>query len=355
MKQSLKWRLAQAISRGIYYSGLLKLWEGLWPRASEARLIILCYHRVTTDNSTIGSICLSPENFKSQMAYLAKSRFRPITIDQWIDYCAGRISLEGEYVLITFDDGYRDNCENAYPILKECGVPATIFLATSALDTQCSFWWDRVVLAIHAMRASRRVPNMTGSGKIRDVWERVRIAATCDEASVDDHILAAVMNLKSLSFEHRDAFVSELERLGRPQAKSLMMTWEMARGVQGEWVTFGSHTVTHPFLSRLNEDETRWELAESKTRIEQELERPALSFAYPNGKRDDYNQRTLRILAECGYKAAVTTEKGINRRSTPLLELYRIGTVNLPAYVLAVRLIAMITLDSVRSLRGRRA
>lgn len=347
--EPLKWRVARILSYGVQKSGLLWLCERLRPKqTSGARLIVLCYHRVTTDDSTIRTICVSPENFRSQMAYLAHGPYKPISLTTWQRHLEGTETLKGDYVAVTFDDGYRDNYANAFPILRETGVPATIFLTTDAIDSQEPRWWDRVVMSV---RELRKAPDLVRSASDRvpeSVRSALNAAVEVDENLADGAIVSLVIALKSLDAGTRGEFLRLLDGLAPCTKTDLMMTWDMIRAMRGDVVEFGSHTVTHPFMSRLTDDEARAELSRSKQRIETELGATISSFAYPNGKRADYTPQTLALLEACGYALALTTEKNVNDRQTPPLEMYRFGTVDYPAYVLAVRLCAILAVADIR-------
>jgi len=335
----LKWRVARLVSYAIYHSGLLRLCEWLRPkRGSDARLIILCYHRVAIDDSTIRTICVSPENFRSQMDYLAHGPYKAISLSAWQRYLDGTQTLEGDCVAVTLDDGYRDNYTSVFPILRETGVPATIFLTTEAIDLQEPRWWDKVAMAVRKLREAPDLVRTTVDRIPESVRDRLETALRVDENTVDGAIVSLVFALKSLDAAQREEFLRLLDGLAPCTKTDLMLTWDMIRAMNGDIVEFGSHTVTHPFVSRLSEEDARAELGNSKKRIEEELGGTVASFAYPNGKRADYSAEALAVLDACGYALALTTEKGVNDRHTPRLELYRLGTVDLPAYVLAVRL-----------------
>lgn len=99
---------------------------------SSKRIPILMYHRV--DNSEDNEIVLSKEVFKKQMDYLKDNNFTTINFDELYSYFLDDSSLPNKPVILTFDDGYEDNYQNAYPILKEHGFKATVFMITSEID-----------------------------------------------------------------------------------------------------------------------------------------------------------------------------------------------------------------------------
>ena len=124
----------------------------LWPQ----RLTVLAYHRITDVHAAdfagyAPNVSASPEMFDQQMGYLRR-HFQVISLKQLLDALERNIPLPDRAALITFDDGYRDNHEQALPILRHHQLPATLFLATDFLDTGRPFYWDRVA---HAFRICR--------------------------------------------------------------------------------------------------------------------------------------------------------------------------------------------------------
>src|SRR5579872_3059386 len=102
-----------------------------------------------------------------------------------------------------------------------------------------------------------------------------------------------------------------------------MLTWDQVRLMRLHGISFGGHTVNHPFLSRLTHDEGKWEVFECKRRIEDELQVPVDYFAYPNGREDDFSHWNKELLHEAGYRGALTTIWGMNYSSTDPMELRR--------------------------------
>ena len=104
-----------------------------------------------------------------------------------------------------------------------------------------------------------------------------------------------------------------------------MLTWDQVRRMAPHNVDFGGHTVTHPLLSRMPQEQVGWEVSECKHRIETELQAPVRYFAYPNGRGDDFTVANKEALRAAGYQAAVTTVWGLNHASTDRWELRRSG------------------------------
>jgi peptidoglycan/xylan/chitin deacetylase (PgdA/CDA1 family) len=104
-----------------------------------------------------------------------------------------------------------------------------------------------------------------------------------------------------------------------------MLTWDQIRLMKGQRISFGGHTVTHPFVSKITGEQLTWEVHECKRRIEEEVQLPVEHFAYPNGRDEDFDPSSKEVIRRAGYHAAVTTIWGMNYPSTDLMELRRGG------------------------------
>jgi peptidoglycan/xylan/chitin deacetylase (PgdA/CDA1 family) len=104
-----------------------------------------------------------------------------------------------------------------------------------------------------------------------------------------------------------------------------MLSWDQVREMSASGVAFGGHTVTHPFLSRLDPAHALDEVLESRRRIEQETQAAVAHFAYPNGRPADIAPWTHDVLRQAGYTAAVTTIWGMNTATTDVMSLRRGG------------------------------
>lgn len=101
--------------------------------------IILTYHRVANISEDPHQLAVSPQIFHNQLKYL-KENYIVISLDQLINHIKNR-TVKRKMIVITFDDGYTDNLQNALPTLEKFEIPATIFVSSGHIDTR-SFYWD---------------------------------------------------------------------------------------------------------------------------------------------------------------------------------------------------------------------
>jgi len=268
--------------------------------------VVLVFHRVRHRDSSIAFAVnhrnsVAPECFYGLLDLLAAKDFAIVGLDEAMSRL--RNPGTGRFVCLTFDDGYRDNYDILLPIVQTRRIPITIYIAPGLLDGSAPLWWyalDRVF-----SRESRvRLPIP------RDVEVPTGNAADKETA------FAAAMRFMLNADSSETARVAQAleERYGidfGELAATHMMTWDMVRDLAAcPLVEIGAHTVSHPNLARLDEGGARWEMAESRTRLEAEIGRSVRHFAYPFGSRSAVGPRELQAARDLGFSSAVTTAAG---------------------------------------------
>lgn len=239
------------------------------------RPMILMYHRVLNDPLLPG---IAPEIFAQQLAYL-KANFRVVSVNQLISEINEGIQ-EPYSVALTFDDGHQDFYTNAWPLLKEYQLSASLYVTTGFVDNSCWLWPDLLrYILINTRKNTFAIMGLgemaLGPSNILDVWNRL-----------GDYCLG----LKTVE---RACFLQDLaQRLDvaidiQPLAPFSPVTWNQLREMQKEGLDIGSHTVTHPILSDLDEEQLIAELTESYQRLADELGEPPTGICYPNGMARD--------------------------------------------------------------------
>lgn len=208
------------------------------------------------------------------------------------------------FVALTFDDGYRDNVEHAWPVLAKHDAPWTLFVTPGFAGRSARLWWLELEEAIRALpRLELALPTgrfevrtETGAEKNRafgKLYWRLR-------KEPEAILLSAISSLTQKAGIDPAALV---ERDCLP--------WEMLRALSGApGVTIGAHTLTHPMLAKHDAEPARREIVESKTRLEAELDLPIRHFAYPVGDPGSAGAREFALAKEAGFVSAVTTRPG---------------------------------------------
>ena len=276
-------------------------------KTNPKTLTVLNYHRIA-DISNVGFDTFKPnvsadlDAFSNQMDYVADhyNVIRCDTIRRWL---RGEIELPPNPALITFDDGYFDNMKNAYPVLKDKGLSAIIFLASGYMGSQTPFFWDLAAYCFyHSGKDSVLMPNGERRSWV-DMW------------SLDKIVNKWVMYVKYLQEDERQAYLERLSAdldVAVPDNAfdGLYLSWDQVREMNNEVVEFGAHTVSHPILSRIPLGQAEKELIESKARIESEIGLEVTTFAYPNGGSSDFSSEVVGLVKKTGYEMAFSLMPG---------------------------------------------
>ena len=316
----------QAVAGGIYRLGMMRLvrraaktWE-LAPdrklplrRAAMPKLAILCYHRVGAKGIPLYS-ALPPEVFAAQIRYL-RTHYRILSLAELCDELVHPRSMDPG-VAITFDDGYVGLFHCAWPVLREYRVPATVFLAVAAVETGSAPWYDRIFAALQVLPGPSLELRLGAPVQFT-------LGAPAERLEVAQEI---VRRLRKLSDEQRQDCCGHLERKAALPAEAFsgcMLSWEQIRAMHRDGIAFGSHSVSHRVMSRLQPAEVRQELLESRRIIEERLQCSIDAFAFPFGQPADIGLPPGISLADFGYRCACTTVEGTNGPGANPYELRR--------------------------------
>jgi peptidoglycan/xylan/chitin deacetylase (PgdA/CDA1 family) len=271
--------------------------------APPGRYGVLTYHRVDEPAAKPWLypplLSATPSGFEHQMRELA-AHYCPVGLPDLLAAYRGQRALPRRAVLVTFDDAYRDFGEQAWPVLRRLGIPATLFVPTAYPDAGHGFWWDRLWEALRNAR-TRAIDTPVGRLELSGHGARVRAA----RALVDFH--------KGITHEEAMTSVAVLiDRLGTPEvARSDVLGWNDLRALSREDVHVAGHSRTHPVMTRVPPDLLAEEILGSQRDLERELPGAAYGsvFAYPTGQHD---QRTRSALPELGIELAFPTDRGVN-------------------------------------------
>ena len=289
-------------------SGVLPLLERL---ARRDALLVFNYHRIGDAGSTAldsGVYSATTAEFEWQMRYLRK-RFSILSLDEVNELADGWGKARGPRVLITFDDGYKDNYELAFPILRALGVPAVFFLVSSYLDNPRIPWWDKIA---YWVRSSQRTSLRINYPKAREL--------PLPAGQRRETIRTLLKLFKSQVTQDPERFLRELEAEcgpvpALPEAASLFVNRSEAREMIAGGMAIGSHTRSHAILSKLEPAAQLAELVESKTILSRECGTEVTALAFPVGGRKDFTPVTCELAAKAGYRTAYSFYGGLNGRA----------------------------------------
>lgn len=283
-------------------------------------ITILAYHGVIDSPLPFDDWCfLDKAEFERQVAYLSQ-HFNIVHLSEAVQMLE-QGDVNNPTAVITFDDGYQNNYEVAFPILKKYNAPATIYLVSDQIGTDDTIWFCRLNQAL----AETRENKLRWNGMSFDLSNA---AAT---ASASARIQSS---LKGMVNERLKREVSALIlALGGDPDKSipdhspyrLLNQEEIDEMRDSGLIEFGAHTCSHAILSRLSEAEQKQEIEGSKAAVEKMVGKPCTHFAYPNGSTQDHDPVTARLIEDAGFASCVNMRPGANLPDTERMHLFRYG------------------------------
>jgi peptidoglycan/xylan/chitin deacetylase (PgdA/CDA1 family) len=304
--------------------------------------IILLYHRVAELPTDPQLLAVTPQHFAEHLEILGLKAY-PIPLQQLVKVLKeGNIPKRG--VVVTFDDGYADNLENAKPQLERYNIPATIFISAGAVGNVRPFWWDELEALLLRPGKLPETLQLNVNGDImawklgetavyheKDYWKnRSWSVMEKTDPSLRHGIYRSLLTqMRPIPSSERQKILDELlawagaQSTDRPDYLPLTPD-EMHRLEQGGLVEVGAHTMTHPVLSTLPPTAQQIEIQQSKTELEKVLGHSVTSFSYPFGSRSDYTMETVGIVREAGFACACSNFPEVIWNGTDLFQLPRI-------------------------------
>jgi peptidoglycan/xylan/chitin deacetylase (PgdA/CDA1 family) len=275
--------------------------------------LILCYHRIAEEVEDPFYLCVSPGNFAAHLEELSRAR-EPSTLADM------RVPSRRPRVVVTFDDGYLDNLASALPIAESKGVPITVFVTSGILGHPGGFWWDRLGALLRARPPHiREIDLPAGDRTVRLPVGSSGLRADLD--SVRRHLLP----LRVPEIERALDAVSEQWQVSSapPPDAALLGAEGLRRLAASGIVTIGAHTVDHVRLRDRPAREQQETIAVSRTELERATGRAVSHFAYPFGRRDDFDDRSVDAVRSAAFDTACTTIPGTARSWTDPYRLPR--------------------------------
>lgn len=254
----------------------------------------------------------SPDALRANLALLRRKGYKLISLVELLEALEEGRPLD-RTVVFTIDDGYADFSRVAVPIFAEFDCPATLFLTTGFVDGDCWCWWDRITVALE-QTTHRSLTLELGGAPVSVRW-----STPAERIVVETELQNRCKQLPTLERHaalDRIALALEVEIPDRPTSAFAPMTWAEVRAAALRGITFGPHTVTHPILSRAQEDEAHREITVSWRRVREETDAAIPIFCYPNGTPDSYGPREFALLQRAGLAAALTTEQRYTSSTT---------------------------------------
>jgi len=242
-----------------------------------------------------------------------------------IEHLRGNGSVENP-VLLTFDDGYRNNLDLALSVLEARNIRPLLFVTTGYLNNARTFWFDRFDYAIQQIDRPWRLEvegrrftfNPEDRCAMQREYQALRRHAKLQgwhDQRFHDFFVEACYSIES----HTHKNLASLQ--ARDPVSATITTDELRKVVERGVIDVGSHTIDHMRIDKLDPDSRAYQLTQSRLDLEAITGRPCRTFCYPNG---DWDQASREAVSAAGYEASFSTEPGLNDIGCDLLTIRRV-------------------------------
>ncbi|MGZ3787740.1 MAG: polysaccharide deacetylase family protein [Bacteriovorax sp.] len=272
----------------------------------QNHLMILNYHRLSDpykknlfDDGVFGP---DAKRFESEMRWL-KEETHIISEEELVDIIYNKKKLNRVCSMVTFDDGYIDNFEIAYPILNKLSIPAIYFIPTKFINERTLGWWDIISYIVKNTKLERihfREKEWTIINKQNVISELILKIKKMETSRIDGYL-----NELSLAF---DVPIPSIDIQGKE-----LMSWDQIKEVNCNGISIGSHSHEHVILSKQALGDLRLQVKKSKDILEEKLGTVIQSIAYPVGGHDHFDIETKNVSLDLGFKLGFSFLTGVNR------------------------------------------
>ncbi|KAA3613245.1 MAG: hypothetical protein D8M58_13140 [Calditrichaeota bacterium] len=303
------------------YSGINRLFR----QKNGKSVLILTYHSVLPYSSRFDEFdyrnCVSTEAFDAQIKYL-KKHYDLITLNEAVERL-NENKLDNIHVVLTFDDGFKNNYDFALPVLLDNNTSAVFYLSTDFIGKQYMLWTEKVNDIILNTQKTKLKIHLD---KLVDL----------DLSSIEKREKASVLvrtYLKFNSINEENRVLGEMTELTgydnwaikKDPDRYDFMTWDEVKKMHQAGMEIGSHTHTHTLLNMMDEQNSFDELSTSKKEIETNLNTDCNLFSYPNGDKGNFLDIHFEQLKKLGYSCATTQLKGYNKPGGNIFALNRMN------------------------------
>ncbi|MFT6988288.1 MAG: peptidoglycan/xylan/chitin deacetylase (PgdA/CDA1 family) [Paraglaciecola sp.] len=302
----MHYRVRQVIKKLIMHTRTLNLFWKYLPNG----VYVFTYHRIGDETATKydRAVFSCSADALEQQIIAIKENFNVITSEQLRKVIDTNKHINDRYAVITFDDGYIDNYNKAFPLLKKSNVPGIFYLPTDFIGTKKIPWWDEIAYLLR--NSCNETYQLPGQKTIYFL----------DANNIDAVIQKIIFQAKRIKnksinevLEHiRENFHQAHNKL-KKEEDTLFMSWLQVKEMADNGMEIGSHTMSHQILSQLSEKQQKQEIKQSKRVIEEHIEREVHSIAYPVGRYHCYTETALSISKNTGYMIGFNKEPGKNK------------------------------------------
>ncbi|MGI6677926.1 MAG: polysaccharide deacetylase family protein [Dehalobacterium sp.] len=317
-KRARREKFKKIMAHLIYWTGAYFFLSLLYQR--KKTVVILAYHKLEPQQGKkafISSLGVTVDAFDKQIKYCSQ-KYRLVSIKEAINLLRTEKELKRNYLVCTFDDGYRNNYDHGMDVFTKYRLTPIIYLPTGYIDTGETLWHDQVEQLVRFLDWGQvDIPSLGLSLKLSNNNDKMDLAYTL------------MQKIKHHAPKERAAKIKQItNEIGVHIEKkdNELLTWQEIKRMADAGIDFGSHTMSHRILTQEALGELEDELYLSKEKIIDVTASKEVHFAYPDGKLADVDDRIEQKVKEI-YASAVTTEPGHNYPGCDVHRLKRVGVI----------------------------
>jgi len=332
--EKIKRKIRELINLVFYFTGFYFIFKFI----NKKKIRILMYHGIGSPQSNFEYpwLLVSKENFERQIKYLKKN-YNIIPMYSLVDHIKNKVPFPPNSVVITLDDGLKNNYTYAFPILHKYNVSATIFLTTHYINTLKISYSNKLWYFIRTIGLEKLIEEfniyfplysgLIGRIDLKNIIELIEDIEFILKFKTNDN--EKEMFIQSLYDKYKI-------KIGEEELENIYLSWKEVKIMNDSGLLFGSHTSTHPVLTRLNYKDAEEEIIKSKIIMESQLNKRTDLFSYPFGH---FNKEIKKILDDNNFSCAASSIEGLNKLDSDLFELKRICIFDEPFYCFKMRIV----------------
>ena len=287
------------------------------------KAVVFMLHRFT--KSDLGIKGHDPEFLKSVLCYLKREKYEIISLGELFKRLESNEKNLSKTIVFTIDDGYQEQAEFAESIFHEFNCPVTIFVVSNFLDGKIWLWWDKIEYIFNNTTHEYIQIKFNGEKNSYN-WK--------DENEKDICKHEIIEHFKILPDKDKLLMVAKIASMLNvklpviPPTKYAPMSWGTLRNCENKDISFGPHTMNHPILSNVSNDDFKEEILGSWNRLKKNSMQPLKIFCYPNGKENDFGKREILFLSDNDFIGALSTVRDYAHK----FENDNFDTYNVPRY-----------------------
>lgn len=286
---------------------------------NRKKLIILGYHGISGKEQSYRKKYLGKSIFEKQIKYLKKKNFSFITLTNWQQIVKSQKKTNNGFVIITFDDGFKNVIDYAYPILKKYGAKGIIYVISDIIEKNELIWTEYLKMLVYNHR------NNKFKFKFKDQIIEYSLNSKYNlKIAFNDmkNKLRTLSNKERITHLNQFEISNNIKSFKNIPIDYLVANWQELNSLNKNILEIGNHTKTHPNLNTLSSDKDYYEeLILSKLEIEKKIGYSIKHICYPAGI---YNESVIQYLKKYEYLTGVTVKEGLNTLKSDLFQLKRL-------------------------------